>query len=56
MSVTARAPRGSGPRERMVPLINGADRTLRWFIEDVRGLFGDDFARHGGPAAAQRAA
>ncbi|MFD8823591.1 hypothetical protein ACFV1C_14665 [Streptomyces sp. NPDC059605] len=24
--------RGSGPRERMVPLINGADRTLRWFI------------------------
>ena len=48
--------RGSGPRERMVPLINGADRTLRWFIEDVRGLFGDDFARHGGPAAAQRAA
>ncbi|MFI5887882.1 hypothetical protein [Streptomyces sp. NPDC051554] len=21
--------RGSGPRERMVPLINGADRTLR---------------------------
>ena len=37
--------RGSGPRERMVPLINGADRTLRWFIEDVRGLFGDDFAK-----------
>jgi len=33
----------------MVPLINGADRTLRWFIEDVRGLFGDDFARHGAP-------
>ncbi|GAA3257923.1 hypothetical protein [Streptomyces lavendulae] len=27
--------RGSGPRERMVPLIKGADRTLRWFIEDV---------------------
>jgi len=41
--------RGSGPRERMVPLINGAGRTLRWFIEDVRGLFGDDFARHGAP-------
>ena len=39
--------RGSGPRERMVPLINGAGRTLRWFIEDVRGAFGDDFARHG---------
>ena len=41
--------RASGPRERMVPLINGAGRTLRWFIEDVRGLFGDDFARHGAP-------
>ena len=41
--------RGSGPRERMVPLINGAGRTLRWFVEDVRGLFGDDFARHGAP-------
>jgi integrase/recombinase XerD len=41
--------RGSGPRERMVPLINGAGRTLRWFIEDVRRLFGDDFARHGAP-------
>jgi integrase/recombinase XerD len=27
--------RGSGPRERMVPLINGAGRTLRWFVEDV---------------------
>ncbi|MGI8446816.1 MAG: hypothetical protein ACR2MP_06455, partial [Streptosporangiaceae bacterium] len=27
--------RGSGPRERMVPLINNAGRTLRWFIEDV---------------------
>jgi integrase/recombinase XerD len=27
--------RGSGPRERMVPLINGAGGTLRWFIQDV---------------------
>ncbi|MGP3636373.1 hypothetical protein ACTU45_23970 [Streptomyces sp. 24-1644] len=34
--------RGSGSRERMVPLINGADRTLRWFTEDVRGRFDDD--------------
>jgi site-specific recombinase XerD len=41
--------RGSGPRERMVPLINDAGRTLRWFIADVRGLFGDDYARHGAP-------
>ena len=41
--------RGSGPRERMVPLINGMDRTLRWFIEDVWGQFGDDHARPGAP-------
>ncbi|MEV8639201.1 site-specific integrase [Streptosporangium sp. NPDC051023] len=33
--------RGSGPRERMVPLINNAVATLRWFIEDVWGQFGD---------------
>ena len=37
--------RGSGPRERMVPLINDAGRTLRWFIEDVWGHFGDDHTR-----------
>jgi site-specific recombinase XerD len=41
--------RGSGPRERMVPLINDAGRTLRWYVEDVRGLFGDDCGRHGAP-------
>lgn len=41
--------RGSGPRERMVPLINGADRTLRWFIEDVWGQFDDDHTRPGTP-------
>ncbi len=34
--------RGSGPRERMVPLINGAGATLRWFIEDVWCCFDDD--------------
>jgi integrase/recombinase XerD len=33
----------------MVPLINDAGRTLRWFIEDVRGCFGDDYAQHGAP-------
>ena len=27
--------RGSGPRERMVPLINNAGATLRWFVQDV---------------------
>jgi integrase/recombinase XerD len=40
---------GSGPRARMVPLINGADRTLRWFVEDVWGLFDDDHTRPGAP-------
>ncbi|NIY62137.1 tyrosine-type recombinase/integrase [Streptomyces malaysiensis] len=41
--------RGSGPRERMVPLINGAGRTLGWFIEDVWGQFDDDHTRPGAP-------
>lgn len=41
--------RGSGPRERMVPLINNAGRTLRWFIEDVWGQFGGDHTRPGAP-------
>lgn len=41
--------RGSEPRERMVLLINGADRTLRWFIEDVWGQFDDDHTRPGSP-------
>ncbi|MBB5866724.1 integrase [Allocatelliglobosispora scoriae] len=34
--------RGSGARQRMTPLINGADVLLRWYIEDIWGLFGDD--------------
>ncbi|MDA8290228.1 MAG: tyrosine-type recombinase/integrase [Actinomycetota bacterium] len=41
--------RGSGPKERMVPLLNHAGETLRWFIEDVWGQFGDDHTRHGAP-------
>jgi integrase/recombinase XerD len=41
--------RGSGPRERMVPLINNAGATLRWFVEDVWGQFGDDHTRVGAP-------
>lgn len=40
---------GSGPRERVVPLINGADRLLRWYVEDVWACFGDDYARPGAP-------
>ncbi|WP_327100321.1 site-specific integrase [Nocardia vinacea] len=41
--------RGSGPRQRMVPLLNGADRTLRWYVEDVWGQFSDDHTRPGAP-------
>lgn len=41
--------RGSGPRERIVPLVNNAGRTLRWFIQDVWGHFDDDHARPGAP-------
>lgn len=41
--------RGSGPLERVVPLINGADRTVRWFVEDVWGHFDDDHRRPGAP-------
>ncbi|MFD9473786.1 tyrosine-type recombinase/integrase [Streptomyces goshikiensis] len=33
----------------MVPLINGADRTLRWFIEDVWGQFDEDHTHPGAP-------
>jgi len=32
-----------------VPLINGADHNLSWFIGDVRGQFGDDHERPGAP-------
>jgi site-specific recombinase XerD len=33
----------------MVPLVNGADRTLRWYVEDVWGQFDDDHTRPGAP-------
>jgi hypothetical protein len=33
----------------MVPLINGAGATLRWFVEDVWCCFDDDHARPGAP-------
>jgi integrase len=41
--------RRKGPKPRLVPLINGADRGLRWFIEDVWGQFDDDHDRPGAP-------
>ncbi len=37
--------RGSGPRERMVPLINNSGETLRWFVQDVWAQFDDDHTR-----------
>jgi site-specific recombinase XerD len=41
--------RGSGPRERMVPLLNNAGATLQWFVEDVRARFGGDHTMPGVP-------
>lgn len=41
--------RRRGPKPRMVPLINGADSVLRWFVEDVWGEFSDDHALPGVP-------
>jgi site-specific recombinase XerD len=41
--------RGSGPRERMVPLINNARAALEWFVRDVWCCFDDDHARAGAP-------
>jgi integrase/recombinase XerD len=40
---------GSGPRQRMAPLINGAGRTLAWYIEDIWSRFDDDPSRPGAP-------
>lgn len=41
--------RGTGPRERMVPLINNARATLGWFVEEVWSHFDDDASRYGAP-------
>lgn len=40
---------GRGPKQRMVPLINGAQPLLTWFVEDVRGQFDDAWDRPGAP-------
>lgn len=50
--LNARHGKGSrrrGPKPRLVPLINGADRTLTWFVQDVWAEFGDDHTRPGAP-------
>ncbi|MGW2836139.1 tyrosine-type recombinase/integrase, partial [Streptomyces sp. NPDC001286] len=39
--------RGSGPRQRLVPAIDGVDRLLGWWLGQVRGQFGDDLAAPG---------
>ena len=41
--------RRRGPKPRLVPLINGADQNVRWFIEDVWGQLGADHTRPGAP-------
>jgi integrase/recombinase XerD len=33
--------RTSGPRPRWVPMLDGLDLVLRWFLDDVRGKFPD---------------
>jgi site-specific recombinase XerD len=40
---------GRGPKQRMVPLINGAQPLLAWFVADVRGQFDDAWDRPGAP-------
>ncbi|MBY0389072.1 MAG: site-specific integrase [Mycobacterium pseudokansasii] len=41
--------RRKGPKPRLVPMINEADRNMRWYIEDVLGQFGADPSQHGLP-------
>ncbi|GAA4561147.1 tyrosine-type recombinase/integrase [Pseudonocardia xishanensis] len=41
--------RRSGPRQRLVPLINGADEVLAWFVEDIWGRFDCDYSLPGAP-------
>lgn len=36
--------RGRGPKARLVPAINGADRLIDWWLAEVRHQFGDDWA------------
>jgi site-specific recombinase XerD len=41
--------RRRGPKQRMVPLINGAHDQAVWYVEDVRGQFDDAWDRPGAP-------
>ncbi|BCO34770.1 recombinase [Mycobacterium heckeshornense] len=48
--------KGSGPRPRWVPMLDGLDLVLRWYLDDVRGRFPDSPVllcdESGGPMAA----
>jgi site-specific recombinase XerD len=35
--------RGRGPKARLIPAINGADRLIDWWLAEVRHQFGDDW-------------
>ena len=37
--------RGSGPRERLVPMLGASRSMLEWWVREVRGCFDDDFDR-----------
>jgi len=41
--------RGRGPKPRLVPAINGADRLIDWWLGDVRHQFGTDWANPDAP-------
>ena len=42
--------RGSGPRERLVPMLGETGRLLTWWVRDVRGEFDDDWDLPHAPA------
>lgn len=41
--------RGRGPKARLVPAINGADRLIDWWLAEVRHQFGDDWSNPDAP-------
>src|SRR5205085_925747 len=40
---------GSGPRERLAPIIGGTDELVRWFVQEVWAQFDTDHTRPGAP-------
>jgi site-specific recombinase XerD len=41
--------RGSGPRQRLVPMLGASRTLLEWWVREVRGQFTDDFELAGAP-------